>query len=159
MKSPHTDTSPSRKTICTIITASAPQVCLPSNPRPPTPHLLGLLTLLMSAPSLAAFQFQFHTAEVWYWKMTFILLIIMITTTTIIIIIIIHSFFFFYIYGLKKILICCCFKGSTLLYGLIWEPLMKREKNHHWKLMLGRCFRALDHQWYSRGHWEVLWSL
>lgn len=39
MKSPHTDTSPSRKTICTIITASAPQVCLPSNPRPthPTP--------------------------------------------------------------------------------------------------------------------------
>lgn len=67
--------------------------------------------------------------------------------------------FFFSIYGLKKILICCCFKGSTLLYGLIWEPLMKREKNHHWKLMLGRCFRALDHQWYSRGHWEVLWSL
>lgn len=35
---------------------------------------------------------------------------------------------FFSIFGLKKILICCCFKGSTLLYGLIWEPLMKREK-------------------------------
>lgn len=127
MKSPHTDTSPSRKTICTIITASAPQVCLPSNPRPPTPHLLGLLTLLMSAPFLAAFQFQFHTAEVWYWKMTFILLIIMITTTTVIIIIIIHSFFFFLYMGLRRYSSAVVLKDP--LYYMGWsESLSWNEK-------------------------------
>lgn len=51
---------------------------------------------------------------------------------------------YYSICGLKKTLGCCCFKVGTLLYGLIWVPLMNWE-NRCWKLVLGRSFRALDY--------------
>lgn len=59
------------------------------------------------------------------------------------------AFVIYRLCGLMKTLISC-FWVATLLYGLIWEPLVNWE-NHHWKLMLGRCFRALDYRCFTNG--------
>lgn len=144
MKSPHTDSSPSQKTISTIITASAPQVCLPSNPRPTHP------TPLWTSDPAAVSYLPCNPNPMMGNQLILILLITIITTT---IAIIILNFYFLYL-GFWRYSSLVVFEDP--LYYMGWsESLLWTEKNHHWKLMLGRCFRALDHRCFTSGTEEV----